>query len=230
MFVGHYGPAGAAAGRHIKLWHCFIAVQFLDILWAPFVLLGIEKLRIVPHFTAANHFDLYHMPFTHSLPMAVVWSVAAGAGYRLLRRGAGWTGALLIAALVFSHWILDFVTHKPDLELWIGGPKIGLSLWDYRGASFGLEIGLFIVGMAIYLARSRASGLWGRVLPAILIALGLLAQVFANWGPPPPDPAAAAWTAIIAYLLFALLAAAVDGARSFDPLPASSKSNVGQAA
>lgn len=214
MFVGHFGPAAAVAHKRIKLWHAFAAVQFLDILWAPFILLGIEKLRIVPHFTAANHLDLFFMPYSHSLPMALLWSLVAAGGYWVLRRGAGWTGAVLIGALVFSHWILDFLTHKPDLEMWIGGPKIGLGLWEHRNASFGLEIGLFLLGMAVYLVRSRALGVMGRVLPAILIALGLAAQAFGNWGPPPPGPEAAAWSAIAAYALFAIFAALLDRTRA----------------
>lgn len=214
MFVGHYGPAGAAAHKRIKLWHAFFAVQFLDILWAPFVLLGVEKLRIVPHFTEANHLDLFYMPFTHSLPMAVFWSVVLAAIYRLLRQGAGWGGALLIGALVFSHWILDFAVHRPDLELWIGGPKIGLGLWEHRNLSFGAEIGLFLAGMATYLLRSRALGVVGRVLPIVLIVVAIAAQIFGNWGPPPPSPEAAAWSAIIAYGLFTIFAAVLDKTRA----------------
>ena len=132
MFIGHYGPAAAIAGDRVKLWHGFVAVQFLDILWAPAVLLGVEHVRIVERFTASNHFDLYDMPYTHSLIMAVFWSVVAGVVYRVLRHKAGAAGAVLIGALVFSHWLLDFITHKPDLALWFGGPKVGLGLWENR--------------------------------------------------------------------------------------------------
>jgi hypothetical protein len=213
MFVGHYGPAAALAHRRLRLWHCFVAVQFLDILWAPFILLGIEKARIEPHFTASNHFDLYFMPYTHSLVMALFWSAAAALVYRLLRGSAGWTGALLIGALVFSHWLLDFLMHKPDLALWFGGPKVGLSLWDHRPIAFGLEVGLYVGGMGIYWARTAARNFAGAVLPPLVIVLGVAAQVFGNWGPPPGSANEAAMTAIVAYGLFAAVAAAIDATR-----------------
>lgn len=209
MFIGHYGPAAAVAGNRIKLWHGFVAVQFLDILWAPFVLLGIEHVRIVENFTASNHFDLYDMPYTHSLVMALFWSALAGGAYQLLRKGGGW----IIGALVFSHWLLDFVTHKPDLELWFGGPKVGLALWDNRPLAVSAEFALLIAGLALYLMRTRASGVMGRAAPLILFALLAAAQLFGNFGPPPESAAMAAQSAIIAYLVFAALAAWVDGTR-----------------
>src|SRR6185436_20965895 len=87
MFVGHYGVSFAArkAEPAIPLWVLFIAVQLLDVLWAPFVLLGIEKVRIVPGFTASNPLDLYYMPYTHSLVAALLWSAAATGAYVWLR-------------------------------------------------------------------------------------------------------------------------------------------------
>lgn len=214
MFVGHYGPAGALAHGRLRLWHCFVAVQFLDILWAPFVLAGIEHVRIMPNFTASNHFDLYHMPWTHSLVMAVAWSVLASLGYRLLARSTG-AAATFIGLLVFSHWALDFLTHKPDLELWFGGPKVGLGLWDNRPLSFGLELALFLGGMTLYWLRSAAKNVAGRVMPALLIILGLAAQYYGNWGPPPASGSEAAMSALVAYAIFAGLALMNDLTRSW---------------
>src|SRR4029079_15166848 len=80
MFVGHYGVSFAAkrAEPAIPLWVLFLAVQFLDVLWAPFVVLGIEKARIVPGITASNPFDLYYMPYTHGLLTALLWALLAG--------------------------------------------------------------------------------------------------------------------------------------------------------
>ncbi|MEX0643913.1 MAG: hypothetical protein WD076_01275, partial [Parvularculaceae bacterium] len=218
MFVGHYGPAAAVAHRRLRLWHCFVAVQLLDILWAPLVLLGVEKVRITPHYTASNHFDLYYMPFSHSLVMAVFWSIAATVVYYVLRRGAGWIGAAVIGALVFSHWALDFLMHKPDLALWFGGPKVGLALWDHRPISFGLEMGLFILGMGVYWTQSAARNFLGRILPAFVIVLGIAAQVFGNWGPPPASASEAALSAIVAYAIFAGFAATIDATRAPRPV------------
>ena len=80
MFVGHYGVAFAAkpVGKHVPLWVWFIAVQWLDVIWSILVLMGIEKLRIVPGFTEANALDLYYMPYTHSLPGSIVLSLIFG--------------------------------------------------------------------------------------------------------------------------------------------------------
>ena len=61
MFIGHYAPAfvAPAAGGQIKLWHGFVAVQFIDYVWAVFILTGIEEMRVVPGFTEGSAFDLY---------------------------------------------------------------------------------------------------------------------------------------------------------------------------
>lgn len=213
MFVGHYGPAAGLAGDRIKLWHGFIAVQFLDILWAPAIVMGVEKARIVENYTASNHFDLYHMPYTHSLLMAVVWSIVAGGAYRVLWRRAGMIGAVIIGALVFSHWVLDFITHKPDLALWFGGPKVGLSLWDNRPLAVGTEFGLLIVGLGYYVMRTQSKGVLGVAAPAVLFLAMAAAQVVGNFGPPPADATQAAYSAIASYAVFALLAAWVDATR-----------------
>jgi hypothetical protein len=117
MFVGHYGPSFAvkALDRSIPLWLLFIAVQFVDVLWGIFVLLGIEKVRIVPGITATNPLDLYYMPYTHSLVAATVWAGVAAIGYRFVPNLRSWGAAFLVAAAVFSHWILDLLVHVPDL-------------------------------------------------------------------------------------------------------------------
>src|SRR2546422_10651299 len=110
MFVGHYGVSFAAkkADPSIPLWVLFIAVQLLDVLWAPFVLLGIEKVRIVPGITASNPLDLYYMPYSHGLLAAIGWSVAAFLVYRTAVRNGPSRAALLVGVAVWSHWILGF--------------------------------------------------------------------------------------------------------------------------
>ncbi len=86
MFTGHYSfsfvSGKSATGKHkrIPLWLLFIAVQFIDVLWSIFVLLGIEKVRIVPGITASNALDLYYMPYTHSLLGVLCWSAAGVCG------------------------------------------------------------------------------------------------------------------------------------------------------
>ena len=137
MFVGHYGASFAAKAidKSIPLWLLFIAAQFVDVLWAVFVPLGIEKVRIVPGFTVTNALDLYYMPFTHSLVGAVGWSLAALLVYSLVRRSARWLGAALVGGTVLSHWFLDLLVHKPDLPLYDNALKVGLGLRPERQRS-----------------------------------------------------------------------------------------------
>jgi hypothetical protein len=203
MFVGHYGVSFAAkrGSASIPLWALFLAVQWLDVLWAPLVLLGVEKVRIVPGFTATNPLDLYYMPYTHSLVAASLWSVAAAFAYRLMARPAGSGAGTTVGLAVFSHWLLDFIVHKPDLPLYDDTAKVGLGLWDRPALALGLEAILLFGGMWLFLTRRPM-----RVLPVVVLGLVMLAvQVYVFFGPPPPSPDAAATTALIGYAAFAVL-------------------------
>src|SRR5262245_17171989 len=202
MFVGHYGVAFATkkADASIPLWVLFLAVQWLDVIWAPLVLLGIERVRIVPGFTATNPLDLYYMPYTHSLVAAILWSVAVAAVNGAVRPTNTKTG-LLIGLGVFSHWILDFIVHAPDLPLYDNSAKVGLGLWNEPILAFCLEAVLLFGGIAIYL---RTAHRWRPGIIAFgVVMLGIQAYVF--FGPPPASPAAAAATALGAYAVFAFV-------------------------
>jgi len=201
MFVGHYGVSFAAkkAAPSVPLWVLFIAVQLLDVLWAPFVLLGIEKVRIVPGITATNPLDLYYMPYTHSLVAAILWSVAAAILYRYAMRGAGTRAALVVAAAVFSHWVCDFIVHRPDLPLYDDTAKVGLGLWNVPLAAFGLEAALLFGGMTLSFKAGAP-----HLLPTLLFGLIMLGvQAYIFFGPPPASDKAIAVTALLAYVLFA---------------------------
>src|ERR1700694_3704481 len=95
MFIGHYGPSFAikAIRPAIPLWLLFIAVQLVDVAWAVLVLVGMEKVRIVPGITASNPLDLYYMPYTHSLVAAILWAAAAIVLCRLLLGVRDWPAA-----------------------------------------------------------------------------------------------------------------------------------------
>jgi len=201
VFVGHYAVSFAARSRapSVPLWALFIAVQLLDVAWAPFVLLGIEKVRIVPGFTATNALDLYYMPYTHSVAAALLWSAGAYALCRLTAREAGPVGAALVGAAVFSHWILDLIVHVPDLALYDDTAKVGLGLWNRPVTALALEAALLFGGLWLYL-RTRG----GR--PVAWCAFGLVmlgVQVCVFFGPPPPSDKAAAITAMAGYAIFA---------------------------
>ena len=160
MFVGHYSVAFAAKSERnrIPLWVLFIAVQFLDYIWATLVLLGIEKLRVIKGFTAGSMLDSYFHPYSHSLIAAIAWSVLAALVYKPLCRWLGYaytkSAALIMGVAVFSHWILDFIAHPRDLAIYDNKWKVGLGLWNYRDPEFALEIALLAVGIILYLTRN----------------------------------------------------------------------------
>jgi hypothetical protein len=205
MFVGHYGPALAAKAvkKTIPLWVLFLAVQLLDVFWSIFVLLGIEKVRIVLGITVANPLDLYYMPYTHSLVAAILWSAGAALVYRSARGGDGWLGAGLVGGAVFSHWILDLLVHRPDLALYDDTFKVGLGLWNYPVISSALETASLFGGIYLYCRATRPVTPGGRYAMVIFgfAMLGLQALVFLR--PPPPSPSAAAMTALSSYLVLA---------------------------
>jgi hypothetical protein len=165
MFVGHYSVAFAAKSERTKipLWVLFVAVQFLDYVWATLVLLGIEKLHVIKGFTAGSMLDSYFHPYSHSLIAAILWSCIAALAYKAIcsrhschyGRGA----ALIVGLAVFSHWILDLIAHPRDLAIYDNKWKVGFGLWNYRDPEFALEIGLLGAGILLYLTRN--------VMPAI---------------------------------------------------------------
>ena len=205
MFVGHYSVAFAAKTERnkIPLWVLFVAVQLLDFLWAPFILFGIEKVRIVPGITATNALDLYYMPYTHSLVGALFWSSSAFVIYKIgWRETASNAAALLVGFAVFSHWLLDLIVHRPDLAIYDDTLKVGFGLWNHRGLEFGLEIALLIGGVLIYLKRNRAIA-----RKAGVIIFGVVLILIQTWnsfgGRPPSSDRAFAIRALIFYAFLA---------------------------
>jgi membrane-bound metal-dependent hydrolase YbcI (DUF457 family) len=214
MFVGHYGPSFAAKAIRpaVPLWTLFVAVQLVDVGWAVLVLLGVERVRIVPGITASNPFDLYYMPYTHSLVAAVLWSVTAGVLVARLGRMARGAAAV-IGLAVFSHWILDLLVHRPDLPLYDDTMKVGLGFWNYPALALALEAALLFAGMILYLRATQPINALGRLgSPAFGIAM-LAIQAYVFFGPPPASSTAFAVTALVFYTGFALVARWLDRQR-----------------
>ncbi len=212
MFVGHYGVSFAARriAPTVPLWVLFIAVQLLDVVWAPLVLLGVEKVRIVPGITASNPLDLYYMPYTHSLVAALVWSAGAFVIYRIVMPLGKRAAASIVAGAVFSHWVLDFIVHRPDLPLYDNSSKVGLGLWNLPVLAFGLEAALLFGGMWLYFR----TGVANRVATAAFGLFMLAIQAYVFFGPPPSSDKAAAATALLAYAVFAVVIRLLEGRRS----------------
>ena len=209
MFVGHYGPAFAAvaARKTIPLWISFIAVQLVDALWAIFVLVGVEKVRIVPGITLTNPLDLYYMPYTHSLIGAVAWAVSAGIVYYSFRRKIdGCSAAFVVGAAVFSHWLLDWFVHRPDLPLYDNSFKMGLGLWNYPAFAFVLELAILFGGIYLYLKAIESVSHLGHHGMLHFGFLMLVLQGFLFFGPFPPSDKAAAIMALVFYFVFAAIA------------------------
>jgi hypothetical protein len=205
MFIGHYGVAFAVkrAEKQIPLWHLFIAVQFVDVVWAILILLGVEKARITDAYRGSLPLDLQYMPYTHSLAAAILWSLLAYAVYRLV---GSHRASLLIAVAVLSHWILDLVVHRPDLPLYDNTHKMGFALWNYPLPALGLETALYFGALWWYLRSSEAVTFAKRYGMAMLGLIILAVQVTVFWSGLLPSAKIAAAIFLIGY---AQLAAAV---------------------
>ena len=216
MFVGHYSVAFAVGTEQnkIPLWVLFVAVQFLDYIWATLVLLGIEKLRVIKGFTAGSVLDSYFHPYSHSLSAAILWSGVAGLCYKLFCRWLGYaytkSAALVVGAAVFSHWILDLIAHPHDLPIYNNTAKVGFGLWNYRDPEFALEIALLALGIALYLARNVMPAIHKGAVIAFGIALVVI-QIGDTYVPRAPlSDKATALGVWIFYTLFVLIALAVE--------------------
>lgn len=182
MFIGHFALAYAArrAEPRLSLGTAFLAAQFPDALWPALLLAGAETVTIAPGNTVVTplRFDSY--PWSHSLALDVVWGAAFAA--LLWGLGRGRRAALLAGLLVVSHWLLDFVTHRPDMPIVPGGARYGLGLWNHRSATLLIEIALYAIGTSLYLSQAKHR------LRAGALALTLLAIYLGNvFGPPPPS-------------------------------------------
>ena len=224
MFVGHYSVAFACRTERnrIPLWVLFVAVQFLDYVWATLVLLGVEKMRVIKGFTAGSMLDSYFHPYSHSLVTAILWSAVAALLYkRVCRRHPfgsaqgrlsrySTSASLVIGLAVFSHWILDLVAHPRDLAIYDNTWKVGFGLWNYRDPEFAVEIALLAGGIVLYVARNTMPA----TRKGAVIAFGLLlviVQIGDTYVPRKPlTPKATAIGVWIFYTFFVLIAFAVE--------------------
>jgi membrane-bound metal-dependent hydrolase YbcI (DUF457 family) len=127
MFIGHFGTAFAAKKivPQPSLGTLILAAQFIDLLWPVLLLLGFEKVAIDPGNTTVTPLDFYHYPISHSLLGVLGWGVLLGVVYYLIKKN--WKSSLVLGTLVLSHWLLDLLTHRPDLPLIPGlDMKVGL--------------------------------------------------------------------------------------------------------
>ncbi len=203
MFIGHFA-VGFAAKRVVprtSLAWLIAAPLFLDLLWPIFLLLGLETVRIEPGNTRVTPLDLHDYPYSHSLLMSVVWSIVFALAYFGLYRER--ITALYLGIGVFSHWVLDFVSHRPDMPLYPGSDiYLGLGLWNSVPATLTVELLMFAGGVALFTQATRArdrQGVWSWALMIVFLTLIYLGNIF---GPPPPNVRAILFSCIAMLLFF----------------------------
>jgi len=216
MFVGHYAASLALKKyeKRASLGMLFLAVQFVDILFFPFVLLGIERINIIERYTPSTHFQLEYMPFTHSLLASLLW---AGITYACFR----WvvvkihSVALVMAIAVFSHWVIDLIVHTPDLPLWSDSSvKFGLGLWNNAFVAYLLEAALLLGALWLYLRSTTASTKTGKYGMGVFVGFMLLMNIGNIFGPLQTDSKVVmSVSALAAYFLFAAIAFWLDKKR-----------------
>jgi len=186
MFIGHFGVgfAGKKIEKSASLGTYFMAAQWVDLIWPILLLLGIEKVKIEPGISMVTPLDFVYYPFTHSLLGAIVWGVLFGLVYFFIRKKL--KTAIILGALVVSHWLLDLIVHIPDLLLIPGlDLKVGFGLWNSLVGTLLVEGLIFLAGIYFYLKTTKAKNktgifaLWGLILFLVLIYIGNL------FGPPP---------------------------------------------
>lgn len=188
MFIGHFAVALAAkkAAPKTNLATLFAAAQLVDLLWPIFLLLGLEHVRIDVGNTIVTPLDFYDYPLTHSFIGALGWSILFGVLYYFRKKLP--RESSIIALLVFSHWILDLITHRPDLPL-MGNEsmKFGMGLWNSFWGTVIVETLLFVACAWIYLSSTRSknkTGIYSFWALMLFIAVIHIANLF---GPPPPN-------------------------------------------
>jgi hypothetical protein len=203
VFIGHFalGLASKRLAPRVSLGALFLACQFADLLWPLLVLAGAEWFTVLPGITAVTPLDFQHYPWSHSLLTLAVWGALLGVAHRAVT-GSDWGTAFVLAGLVASHWVLDLITHRPDMPLAPGlEPRFGLGLWHSIPGTLAVEFLLLAIGAGSYfrstMARDRVGsiGLWA------LLAFLCIVEVANAFGPPPPDVRAVAWSAQAMWLL-----------------------------
>jgi hypothetical protein len=210
MFIGHYALALAAkrAAPRASLGTLFAATSLADLLWPVFLLLGWERAHVVPGPNPFLTLWLDSIPISHSLLTLMAWGALFAYVYHM-RTGEA-RAALVVALLVVSHWVLDYVTHRPDMPLYPGGTPLGLGLWNSVAGTVAVEGAMFVAGLWLYVGATRARDRTGTYGFGALIAVLVLSYVGSLFSAPPATRVGLAIGGIIFGWLFVGWAAWVD--------------------
>lgn len=202
MHVGHFA-VGFVAKRvepKLSLGTLVLAAMLSDILWAVFLIAGIEHVQFKPGSGAANYVDAYDIAFSHSLLMDAVWGALLAGIYFLRRRYT--RGALVIFIAVLSHWLLDFIAHRPDMPLAPGTHSFfGLGLWTSVPATIIVEGGFWLLAIILYVRATRPVNRWGVYAFWSVVVLLTLSWYNNIVGKPPPSQLVAGISSLIYFSL-----------------------------
>lgn len=202
MFIGHFavGFALKRAAPKTNLGWLIASVEFLDLVWPVLVLAGVERVEIDQGNTAFTPLNFVYYPYTHSLIGAIVWSILFGGVYYAISRYR--RGAVIVAVGVLSHWFLDLIVHRPDLQLYPGGlQKYGFGMWNSLATTMIVETIMFVAGVWLYVSMTKprdAIGRWALSLFVLFLVIVYQANAF---GPTPPSSTAVACAALCIWLL-----------------------------
>ena len=204
MFIGHFG-LGLAAKKidsRPSLGTLFLASQFVDLLWPLLVLFGLEWLVIDPGNTVVVPLSFEHYPISHSLFGVLIWSILFALIYFLMRKE--WKTALILGGLVLSHWILDFFTHRPDLQIvpW-SEFRVGLGLWNSLWGTVIIEGLIFAGGAWLYLSVTKALNKKGTIGIWAFLVFVVIIYIMNTFGPPPPSVEVIPYVGLSQWLLIA---------------------------
>jgi len=202
MFIGHFavGFASKRFAPRASMAVLLAAPLLSDLLWPIFLLLGWEHVRIDPGNTRFTPLDLYDFPWSHSLVTNIVWGTAFASIYWLWKRDT--TGALVVWIGVLSHWLLDWITHRPDMPLYPGGhQRYGLSLWNSVAGTMVVELLMFAIGVWLYIRATKPRDRIGRYAFWAYVLLLLAAYIGDRFSAPPESPNEIAWTGLVAILI-----------------------------
>ena len=188
MFIGHYalGLAAKRLAPRTSLGTLFAAPTFADLLWPVFLLIGWEEARMVPGPNPFLNLWLDSIPVSHSLVALTAWGLLFGYLYKT--RTGYMRGAVVVGLLVLSHWVLDVITHRPDMPLYPGGSeRLGLGLWQSLPATFAVEGLMFAAGIALYMQSTKSQDRIGTIAWWAYIVLLVILYIPGPWSPPPGE-------------------------------------------
>ena len=196
MFIGHFAIGFAPRNtRPTRRWRCLLAAPLLsDLLWPWFLLFRWERVRIDPGNTRFVPLDLEYFPWSHSLLMCLVWATAFALIYYLVAHY--WRGAVTIWIGVLSHWVLDWITHRPDMPLYPGGQRFGLGLWNSVAGTMAVEMAMLVLGVWLYVRATKPLDRAGRYAFVAYVALLFVLYVADYIGSPPSGTSDIIWSAI----------------------------------